>query len=103
MGVKIADDSRVAGAVQYFDDWPPINDPDLPSEAIKPLDTEIGPLPASNAELLIGMRATREGRLVRKGIWVDYRIGDQDYSVYFPGGVTVCTDGRRNCRPPKDW
>lgn len=103
VGVMLADDSRTAGAVQYLDDWPPINDPDLPAESVKPLDTEIGPLPASNAELLIGMKATREGRLVRKGIWIDYRIADEDYSVYFPSGVTVCTDKRRNCRPPSDW
>jgi len=103
VGVKIADDSRVIEAVQYFDDWPPTNDPDLVAEAIKPLDTEIAPLPTSNAEPLIEMKATREGRLVRKGIWVDYRIGDKDYSVYFPSGVTVCTDEPRNCRPPSDW
>lgn len=42
-------------------------------------------------QLLVGMRPTTEGRLLREGVRVVYRVGDERYEVVYPGRVTICT------------
>lgn len=104
LGIKIADESRDMGAIQYIDSWPPTTDPDLPQESIKPLDTPVKPHPAGDVELLIGYRVVGEGKMVRMGYWVDYTVDGKEYSAYHPTGLAVCTDKPAGkCNPPRKW
>lgn len=106
LGVQVADGTREIAAIQFTRSWPPV-DPDLPPSSIGelPAQTPLSAEGADGLELLIGYRVTGRGRLVRKGVWVDYTAGGKDYSAYLPSGLAVCVgpDEDAACHPPQDW
>lgn len=105
VGVRFAGPTR-DGNVQLMP-WPP-RDPDLVASSVGPaIGRTIAPVTrggAFNWELLLGIKVTKPGYLVRRGIEVDYHIGDQHYSYVIPAWLAVCTQVRyshRNCPLPK--
>lgn len=92
IGVRLAGPTR-DGNVQRMP-WPP-RDPDLVASSVGPaIGRTIAPQSrggAYNWELLLGMKVTKPGYLVRRGIEVNYHIGDQHYSYVIHGWLAVCT------------
>lgn len=110
VGVKLASPDRGFGSIQRMD-WPP-RDPDLPQDSVLPVKgTEITPIdPKDNTgtwELLIGIRVTGKGYLVRKAVRVNYTVGGEEYSRVQPAGLAVCTSRRLlvdgECPLPEGW
>ena len=107
VGVRLAGPSR-GGNVQKMP-WPP-RDPELVASSVGPaIGTTIAPASSGvgeSWELLLGIKVTQPGYLVRRGIEVDYHVGDQHYSDVIPAWLAVCTQARyshfkRDCPPPK--
>lgn len=109
-GLKLVD-ARLAGpdretAVQRFPTWPPVGEyrrwvkPMVPAEG-----ATITPDPAG-WELLLGLKVTRPGYLVRDSVRVEYEVGGRTYVRDFGGQLVVCTspdmEVNGECPFPKD-
>lgn len=103
VGVRLANPTRKDG-VQVTWNWPP-RDPHLEQSTIGPgLGATITPYShdKNTWELLVGIKVTRPGYLVRRELEVDYHIGDQHYSYVDPATVAVCTlRSTADCPMPK--
>lgn len=103
VGVRLAGPHR--GTNYQKLPWPP-RAPELPPSVVEPavgatITSQLGAW-----ELLLGIKVTKPGYLARRGIEVDYHVGDQHYSYVIRGWLGVCTQARyshfkRNCPPPK--
>jgi hypothetical protein len=93
VGAKLASPERGIGWVQYRAEFPPNNDPVLDVDLVDVVGARITPLASDNGgwELLLGIRATTDGYLVRTGVEVDYRVGANNYTVLLPAHLAVCT------------
>lgn len=92
VGVFLAPPPRNIGATQLLRMWPP-RDPEAFDEATLVEVDEDGAAITSALggwELLVGLRATTDGRHHRDGIRISYRVGDQDYEAFFPAQLDVC-------------
>lgn len=102
-GAKLASPERGIGWIQYHDRFPPAND-SLDVALIDAVGATVTPQAEDQGgwELLLGIRATAEGYLVREGVEVDYRVGQKEYTVLLPGHLAVCTspDFERNGECP---
>lgn len=101
VGAKLAPPSRGIGAIQYHDAFPPKDDPDLGDvRLVDAVGGTVTPLGEDSAgwELLLGVEATREGYLVRTGVRIDYRVGDEQYTALLPANLAVCTSARHERR-----
>lgn len=106
VGAKLAPPERAIGAVQYFETFPPTDDPVLDADLVDAEGTTITPMGEAGEtwELLLGIRATREGYLVRTAVEVDYSVGDDEFTAVLPGHLAVCTspdlERRGDCPAP---
>lgn len=103
IGVKLANPTR-GGNVQKMP-WPP-RDRHLTASAVVPaIGTKITPRSHSGAnwELLLGIKVTKPGYLVRRAVRVDYHIGSSHYTYVTPAWLSVCTARKYRhdtCPPP---
>lgn len=89
LGLLLADPSRQEGSVGPVASWPPRHFPHFTESAIVSTKTIT---PAKMGwELLIGYKVTKPGYLVRRGIVVNYHIGDQHYRYYDPAWMAICS------------
>lgn len=94
VGAKVAGPDRAIGAIMYNADFPPVDEPDLRDAVLyDAIGATITPREKHPGgwELLLGIRATEEGYLVREGVEVDYRVGDDEYTVFWEAWLGVCT------------
>lgn len=103
VGVRLAGPSRNTNYQKL--PWPP-RAPDLPASAVEPADGATITSQIGAWELLLGIKVARPGYLARRGIEIDYHIGDQHYSYVIHGWLGVCTQAKyshfkHNCPPPK--
>ena len=99
--------SRPIGGVQFVNEWPPVNDPDIGKEPLLPLHTPITPITEDPIgwELLLALRAERPGRFERAGIKITYTVGGRRYSTLRPAKLAVCatpTPETTECEPPEE-
>jgi len=95
VGAKVAGPDRSYGAVQHFKTWPPKSYEPLESSAV--IDAEGATITPHRAgwELLLGMKATKEGYLTREGIRVNYTVAGEKLSRVLPATLFVCSsDGK---------
>ncbi len=92
-GAMLAPPPRENAAVQVLKGWPPTHDALDESTFVDAVDATIQPLSREpmGYELLIGLRVTGEGFLVRQAVTVTYRIEDTRYQVVFPAVISICT------------
>ena len=106
LGVKLSSPDRPIGSVQITRNWPPV-DPQLPPETITDaIGATITPHD-DGWELLIGMKITGSGYLIRDGLIIDYTVDGRGYTARFPSQVVVCTDAsvenkQGRCPAPKN-
>ena len=94
VGAKVAGQDRAIGFIQYNADFPPVNDPDLGDPVlIDAIGATVTPY-SGGWELLLGIKATKEGFLVREGVEIDYRVGGEEYTVFREAWLGVCTSPR---------
>lgn len=94
VGAKIVGGDRKIGAIQYNKDFPPTNEPELDDAVFyDAVGATITPEAVNPGgwELLLGIKATEEGNLVREAIEVDYRVGEEKYTVSWEALLGVCT------------
>lgn len=93
-GAVLAGPERGIGAVQYMPTFPPHNNPQIDAELVEAEGTWITPEGKDRKgtwELLLGIRPTTEGYLVRTGVEVDYSVQGEEYTVLIPAHLAVCT------------
>ena len=66
------------------------------------------PTSQTDYELLLGIRATKEGYLVRRGLQVGYTVEGKEYSDFVPAILAICTspdleDEHGWCPLPEEW
>lgn len=88
--------------------WPP-RDRELPPESVMPaFNVPLKPTSETDYELLLGIRATKEGYLVRRGLQVGYTVEGKEYSDFVPAILAICTspdleDEHGWCPLPEEW
>lgn len=105
LGVRLAGPRR--GTNYQKLPWPP-RAPELPASVVEPaVGTTIAPESrgvGKNWELLLGIKVTKPGYLARRGIEIDYDIGDRHYSYIDAAWLAVCTkpwySHHKNACPP---
>lgn len=102
-------DSTGRETFQFAPSWPPARkQPGMP--ALNPIHPATGATlkPGHEYELLLGIKAPRDGYFVRSGIEIDYHVGGTRYQRVIHSWLGVCTakqfwtkvDGRRDCPVP---
>lgn len=95
VGAHLAPPGRKLAAIQRIDGWPPL-DPDLP-ETRDAIDATITPTRTGDWKqeqgwnLLVGVRVTEAGYLIRDGIRITYEVGGREYERELPAELVVCT------------
>ena len=83
---------QVRGFPPRWDTLPPEVRRQVDEQALGPaIGATMQPKATPAYELYIGMRITRPGPVTRRGIRIDYHIGDQHYSYVDPASVRICT------------
>ena len=100
LGVQVASPARTIGGVQE-PGWP-VHDRHIPPSTLRPADGAIIKPGHRGWELLLGLKATRPGYLVRRGVIVKYHVGDQHYVWRDPAWGALCTwpRGAKPCPAP---
>ncbi len=107
-GLKLVG-ARLAGPARGMNyqklPWPP-RAPRIPASTVEPAAGATITSHIRGWELLLGIKVTRPGYLARRGIEINYHIGDQHYSYIDPAWLAVCTKPwyshhKNACPPPK--
>lgn len=103
LGVRLAGPNR--GTNYQKLPWPP-RAPEMPASVVGPAVGATVTPQSRGWELLLGIKVTRPGYLARRGIEIDYHIGDQHYSYVDAAWLAVCTTPwyrvhKNACPPPK--
>lgn len=90
VGAKLAGPDRGYGSVQHFKAWPPKSYRPLDPSSV--VDAEGATITPDQAgwELLLGIKATKEGYLTREGIRVNYTVDGEKFSRVLPSTLFVC-------------
>lgn len=94
LGARLAPPDRGFGSVQALASWPP-RGAFKDVKMVNAMGATITPVKQDRAgwELLLGVKVTGEpdAPLIRDGIQIDYRVGDESYTTYRPAQLVVCT------------
>jgi hypothetical protein len=106
VGASLATPERDFGAFQQLKDYPPTNQ--KLGELIPAAGASITPFAQDKIgwELLLGIKVVDDGYHVRDGIVIEYTVAGEDYRVFDPAQLVVCTSeafysGRKRC--PFPW
>lgn len=106
LGVRLVEPGRSWGSIMSMP-WPP-RDPDLdPCLVVSADGATLAPQhDGTGYELLLGLKARGRGYFVRKGIRVDYTVGEDRYSRFVPAVLGICSGMKQSNKPcpePKGW